>query len=79
MFKDRLTSSPLLTLLEGNKVIVVYRDASRVGLGCALMQHGKFVDYASRQLKVQKKNYPTHDLELAAVVFFLENMETLFV
>ena len=72
MFKDRLTSSPLLTLLEGNKVIVVYRDASRVGLGCALMQHGKFVDYASRQLKVHERNYQTHDLELAAMVLALK-------
>ncbi|XP_059312013.1 uncharacterized protein LOC132063479 [Lycium ferocissimum] len=34
--------------------------------------HGKVVAYASRQLKVHEKNYPTHDLELAAVVFALK-------
>ena len=37
-----------------------------------LMQHGKVVAYASRQLKMHEQNYPTHDLELAAVVFALK-------
>ena len=36
------------------------------------MQHGKVVAYVSRQLKDYEKNYPTHDLELAAVVFALK-------
>ena len=51
---------------------VVYCDASRVGLGCVLMQKGRVVAYASRQLKVHEKNYPIHDLELEAVVFALK-------
>jgi len=51
---------------------VVYSDASRQGLGCALMQSGKVVDYASRQLKPHELNYPTHDLELAVVIFALK-------
>ena len=51
---------------------VVYCDASRVGLGCVLMQEGKVIAYASKPLKVLKKNYPTHDLELAAMVFDLK-------
>ena len=50
----------------------MYCDASRVGLGCVLMQNGKVIAYASRQLKVHEKNYPTHDLELAVVVFALK-------
>ena len=70
--KKRLTSAPVLTLPEGTEGFVVYCDASGVGLGCVLMQHGKVVAYASRQLKVHEKNYPTHDLELAAVVFALK-------
>ncbi|XP_060974115.1 uncharacterized protein LOC133039277 [Cannabis sativa] len=36
------------------------------------MQNGKVVAYASRQLKPHEKNYPTHDLELAAVIFVLK-------
>ncbi|WMV14242.1 hypothetical protein MTR67_007627 [Solanum verrucosum] len=44
----------------------------RIGLGCVLMQHRKVIAYASRQLKVHEKNYPTHDLELAMVVFALK-------
>ena len=49
----------------------MYCDASRTGLGCVLMQSGKVVAYGSRQLKNHEQNYPTHDMELAAVVFSL--------
>ena len=51
---------------------MVYCDASGLGLGCVLMQHGKVIAYASRQLKLHEKNYPTHDLELATIVFALK-------
>ncbi|KAH0679031.1 hypothetical protein KY284_020116 [Solanum tuberosum] len=70
--KKRLITAPVLTLPEGTQGFVVYCDASRVGLGCVLMQNGKVIAYASRQLKVHEKNYPTHDLELATVVFALK-------
>nr|GEX99567.1 retrotransposon protein, putative, Ty3-gypsy subclass [Tanacetum cinerariifolium] len=50
----------------------IYSDSSKKGLGCVLMQHGKVIAYASRQLKPYEVNYPTHDLELAAVVFALK-------
>ncbi|WMV30166.1 hypothetical protein MTR67_023551 [Solanum verrucosum] len=70
--KFRLTSSPILTLLERLDGFVVYYDASRIGLGRVLMQHGKVIDYASRQLKVHENNYSTHDLELTMVVFSLK-------
>ena len=50
----------------------MYCDASRVGLGCVLMQNGKVIAYASRQLKKHEQNYPTHDLEMAAMVFALK-------
>jgi ribonuclease HI len=51
---------------------VVYIDASEKGLGCVLVQQGRVVAYTSRQLKDHEKNYPTHDLELAAVVYALK-------
>ncbi|KAF8085234.1 hypothetical protein N665_0675s0001 [Sinapis alba] len=51
---------------------VVYTDASITGLGCLLTQHGKVIAYASRQLRKHEGNYPTHDLEMAAVVFALK-------
>ena len=50
----------------------MYSDASRIGLGCILMQDGKVVAYAPRHLKPHEQNYPTHDLELAAIVFVLK-------
>ncbi|WMV19517.1 hypothetical protein MTR67_012902 [Solanum verrucosum] len=65
----RLTIAPVLTLPDGNEGYVVYCDASRIGLGCVLMQHGNVIAYASRQLRKHEQNYPTHDLELAVVVF----------
>nr|GEV24157.1 putative reverse transcriptase domain-containing protein [Tanacetum cinerariifolium] len=43
-----------------------------LGLGCVLMQRGKVIAYASRQLKIHKKNYTTHDLKLGTVVFALK-------
>ena len=69
--KTRLTSASILTLPDGVDGFVVYCDALRVGLGCVLMQKGKVIAYASRQLKPHEKNYPTYDLELAVVVFAL--------
>ena len=36
------------------------------------MQSGRVVAYDSRQLKNHEQNYPTHDLELAAIVFALK-------
>ena len=63
---------PILTIPSGIGGFVVYSDASYWGLGCVLMQHGKFVAYASRQLKSYERNYPTHDLELAVVIFALK-------
>ena len=67
--KGRLTSAPVLALPNGRDGFVVYSDASRQGLGCVLMQNDRVIAYASRQLKKHEENYPTHDLELAAVVF----------
>ncbi|WMV38090.1 hypothetical protein MTR67_031475 [Solanum verrucosum] len=67
--KDTLTSALVLTLPDGTNGFVIYCDASRECLGCVLIQHSKVIAYASRQLKVHEKNYPTHDLELAVVVF----------
>ncbi|GJW68679.1 putative reverse transcriptase domain-containing protein [Tanacetum coccineum] len=59
----------LLTLPDGVEDFVVYCDASNQGLGCVLMQRGKVIAYALRQLKPHEKNYTTHDLELGVVVF----------
>nr|AAO19383.1 putative polyprotein [Oryza sativa Japonica Group]ABF98353.1 retrotransposon protein, putative, Ty3-gypsy subclass [Oryza sativa Japonica Group] len=70
--KDRLISAPILILPDPKKGFQVYCDASKFGLGCVLMQDGKVVAYASRQLRPHEKNYPTHDLELDAVVHALK-------
>ena len=65
-------SAPILTIPLGGGGFTIYCDASRKGLGCVLMQHGKVVAYASKQLKPYEQNYPTDDLELAVVVFALK-------
>jgi hypothetical protein len=69
--KHRMVSAPVLTLPSGTGGFVIYSNASYKGLGCVLMQNGKVIAYASRQLKVHERNYLTHDLELVAVVFTL--------
>jgi len=70
--KRRLTTAPILIIPDINKMFEVYCDASYQGLGCVLMQENRLVAYVSRQLKVHEKSYPTHDLELAVMVFALK-------
>ncbi|GJS45956.1 putative reverse transcriptase domain-containing protein [Tanacetum coccineum] len=70
--KNKLCNAPVLALPDGSEDFVVYCDASGMGLGCVLMQRGKVLAYASRQLKIHEHNYTTHDLELGAVVFALK-------
>ncbi|KAL4290851.1 hypothetical protein GQ457_14G016830 [Hibiscus cannabinus] len=67
-----LTQAPVLVQPESGKDFVVYSDASHTGLGCVLMQDGRVAAYASRQLKTHERNYSTHELELATVVFALK-------
>ena len=70
--KAFLTEAPVHTQPTCGKEYVIFSDASLNGLGCVLMQEGKVVAYASRQLKTHEKNYPAYDLELAAIVFVLK-------
>ena len=65
-------TAPVLTIPDHLGSFVIYSDALGQRLGCVLMQHDKVVAYASRQLKSHEQNYPTHDLELAAVIFALK-------
>jgi len=65
-------SAPVLTLPIESEKFVIYSDVSLKGLGCVLMQQGRVIAYASRQLKNHERNYPTHDLELAAIVYALK-------
>ncbi|KZV24755.1 hypothetical protein F511_14694 [Dorcoceras hygrometricum] len=70
--KQALMEAPVLAMPSGQGNYVLYTDASKMGLGAVLMQDRRVIAYASRQLKNHEKNYPTHDLELAAVVFALK-------
>ena len=62
----------VLTQPTYGKEYVIFCNASLNGLGCVLVQEGKVVAYASRQLKPHEKNYPTHDLEFTVIVFALK-------
>ena len=70
--KRRLTSALILKVPERGQGYIVYCDATRVGLGCVFMQYGRVVAYGSRHLKNHEQNYPTHDMELVAIVFALK-------
>ena len=67
-----MTIASVLVLLDLSKSFSIYCDASRQGLRCVLMQEGRVVAYASRQLRKHELKYPTHDLELATVVHALK-------
>jgi hypothetical protein len=69
--KKLLTTSPVLAQSDISKSFDVYCDASRTGLDSILMQEGQVIAYSSRQLRSHEEQYPTHDLELAAVVYAL--------
>jgi hypothetical protein len=70
--KKRLTTTPILVMPNMEKLFSIYCDASSQGLECVLMQDGHVVAYASQQLRKHEVHYPTHDLELAAVVHALK-------
>ncbi|GJY81353.1 putative reverse transcriptase domain-containing protein [Tanacetum coccineum] len=72
ILKEKLCNAPVLALPDGPNDLVVFCDASKQGFWCVLMQRGKVIAYASRQLKTHEKNYTTHDLELGDVVFALK-------
>lgn len=70
--RELLTTVPVLAQPDIEKPFDVYCDACGTGLGCVLMQEGRVIAYASCQLRKHEVNYPTHDLELAAVVHALK-------
>jgi hypothetical protein len=70
--REHLTSTPVLTQPNMSKPFEVFCDASGTGLGCVLMQENRVIAYTSWALRPHEKNYPTHDLELAAVVHALK-------
>jgi hypothetical protein len=70
--KKRLTTALILVMPDMEKPFSIYCDESGPGLGCVLMQDGHVVVYASRQLRKHEAHYPTHDLELAVVVYALK-------
>ena len=72
ILKERLTTTLILTLLDLKLDYTVYSDASKKRLGCGLMQDCKVIAYASQKLKTHEFNYPTHSLELDAIVFTLK-------
>ena len=70
--KRRLTSAPILIVPERGQGYTVYSDASKARLGCVLMQSARVVAYGYYQLKNHEQNYPTYEMELAAVIFALK-------
>ena len=72
MIKDETENCSCIDVPNPELRCVVYTDASRSGLECVLMQDGRVIAYASRQLKPHELNYLTHDLKLTVVIFVLK-------
>ncbi|XP_070009719.1 uncharacterized protein [Nicotiana sylvestris] len=65
--KTAFTTTAVLVLQSASGSYTLYCDAFRICIGCVLVQEGRVIAYASRQLKPYQKNYLVHDLELAAI------------
>jgi hypothetical protein len=72
ILRAHLTTALVLAQLDTSRPFDVYYDASGTRLGCVLMQDNRVIAYASRALRTHEQNYPTHDLELAAVIHALK-------
>jgi hypothetical protein len=70
--KKLLTTAPVLAQPDIEKLFDVYCDASDTSIGGVLMQNGRAIAYASRQLRRHEEHYHTHDLELLTVVHALK-------
>jgi hypothetical protein len=70
--KKRLTTTLILVMPNMEKSFSIYCETSGQGLGYVLMQDGRVIAYASWQLRKHEVNYPTHDLELVAIVHALK-------
>ena len=69
----------MLTILESMEDFIVYYDVSILGLGVVLMCRGHMIAYTSKQLKPHEESYPSRELELGIVVFFLQYLALLLV
>jgi hypothetical protein len=72
LLRKLLTTASVLAQPDIEKPFDVFCDASKTGLGCVLMQEGRVIAYASRQLRKHEINYPMHDLELVVIVHALK-------
>ncbi|KAJ3650090.1 hypothetical protein Zmor_021798 [Zophobas morio] len=67
--KNILTTEPLLKFYDPNKSLVLSVDASRDGLGAALLQEGAPIAYASRSLNICQRCYAQIEKEMLAIVY----------
>jgi hypothetical protein len=67
----KLTSAPVLKIVDPKESFVVFMDACKEGLGGFLTQNGHVIGYESRKLKEHESNYAMHELELPAIVHAL--------
>jgi hypothetical protein len=72
ILKKLLTTAPVLAQPDIEKSFNVYYDASGTGIGGVLMQDGRAIAYVLGQLWHHEEHYPTHDLELLAVIHTLK-------
>jgi hypothetical protein len=70
--RAHLTTAPVLVQPDNSKPFDISHDASGIGLGCVLIQNNRVIAYALRALRTHEQNYPTHDLELAAIIHALK-------
>ena len=75
--KDLLSSAPVLRYYDVTLPVVIQCDASQSGLGAAILQDGRVVEYASRALSLTEKNsYAQIERELLSIVFSMNRFHS---
>ena len=70
--KRLVTTAPVLSYYDPKAELELQCDASKKGLGAALLQRGKPIAYASRTLTETEQRYAQIEKEMLTIVFSLE-------
>ena len=74
--KELVTSDQVLGYYSQEKPLYLQCDASKSGIGCALLQEGRPICYASKALTATETKYAQIEKEMLAIVFGLRRFHT---
>ena len=73
--KEMIVSASVLAYYDISKPVIIQCDASKSGLGAALLQEGRPIAYSSRVMIQTEQNYAEIEKELLAIVYACEKLD----